>query len=253
MARIRMAARRHAEAVLQLADRDDALDQWRDDLRTAVRVIADPAVNRVLRSPMIPLAERDQLVHRLLDNQVSAQVVNLVRLLTRRATLAALPAIADEYQRLLNVRRGIVSAVVTSAAPMTVHEDAAVRRRVAGMTGTTVEVVMAVDPALIGGLTVRIGDRLIDASVRAAIGLDALGLFHVDLASANAGARVELPISVTGVLCVADTNGDGDFEVGAGMFLDVSLNIYAYYSFTLFGNVDFHMIHLKKALTEKKW
>jgi len=73
---------------------------------------------------------------------------------------------AAEYQRLLNNRRGIVSALVTSAMPLTKDEDAAIRARVAQLTGATVDVQTAVDPALIGGLTVKIGDRLIDASVR---------------------------------------------------------------------------------------
>ena len=166
MARGGTAARRYAEAAFQLADRDDALDGWREDLRTAVGLVNHSATARVLTSPMIALAEREALVERLLEGKVSVAVLNLVRLLTRRATLSALPAIADEYQRLLNLRRGIVSAIVTSAAALTASEDAAIRDRVAAMTGTAVDVQTAVDPALIGGLTVRIGDRLIDASVR---------------------------------------------------------------------------------------
>jgi F-type H+-transporting ATPase subunit delta len=93
-------------------------------------------------------------------------VFNLVRLLLQRGRLDLVGPIAGEYHRLLNVRRGIVSAVVTSATPLTADEDAAIRGRVAALTGTTVDVTTAVDPTLIGGLTVRIGDRLIDASVR---------------------------------------------------------------------------------------
>ena len=96
----------------------------------------------------------------------SPPALNLVRLLARRGNLALLASVATEYQRLLNAKRGVVSAIVTSASPLTKDEDAAIRTRVAQMTGTTVDVQTAVDPALIGGLTVRIGDRLIDASVR---------------------------------------------------------------------------------------
>ena len=166
MARAGVAARRYADAAFQLADRDNALDQWRDHLRTAVQLIVDPAVERVLTSPMIPLAERDALVERMLKKRVSGAVLALVRLLIRRGGLSALPAIADEYQRLLNIRQGVVSAVVTSATSLTPDEDAAMRERVTAMAGATVDVRMAVDPALIGGLTVRIGDRLVDASVR---------------------------------------------------------------------------------------
>ena len=139
MARAGTAARRYAEAVFELADRDKALDRWRDDLRTGVVLVGDPQVERVThRNPMVALTEREALVERLLAKRVSPAVLNLVRLLTRRSTLSLLPAIANEYQRLLNLRRGIVSAIVTSATALTKDEDTAIRARVAKMTGATV-------------------------------------------------------------------------------------------------------------------
>jgi len=115
---------------------------------------------------MVPLAQREDLVGRLLEKRLSKPAWNLVRLLVQRSNLELVGAISTEYQRLLNQKRGVVSALVTSATPLTADEDTAIRQRVAQMTGTTVDVRTAVDPELIGGLTVRIGDRLIDASVK---------------------------------------------------------------------------------------
>jgi F-type H+-transporting ATPase subunit delta len=159
-------ARRYAEAVFQLAERDNALDRWRDDLRLAAEIAADPQVERIVASPRIPMAQREELVASLLRDRLSAPAFNLVRILVQRSNLELVGAIAGEYQRLLNRKRGVVSAIVTSATPLTSDEDAAIRARVAQLTGTTVDVTTAVDASLIGGLTVRIGDRLIDASVR---------------------------------------------------------------------------------------
>ena len=166
MARGGSAARRYAEAAFQLAERDNALDRWRDDLAFAAQVAADPRVARSVGSPMVPLAERERMLEELLGAHVSRPAFNLVRLLVQRRNLELVAGVSSEYQRLLNRRRGIVSALVTSATPLTGDEDAAVRARVAQITGTTVDVATAVDPSLIGGLTIRIGDRLIDASVR---------------------------------------------------------------------------------------
>ncbi len=166
MARGGSAARRYAEAVFQLAERDNTLDRWRDDLRFGADVTADERVARIVNSPMRPLAERERLIDELLGGRLSKPAFNLVRLLVQRKNLGLLGPIASEFQRLLNEKRGIVSAVVTSALPLTNDEDQAIRARVAALTGTTVDVQTAVDPALIGGLTVKIGDRLIDASVR---------------------------------------------------------------------------------------
>lgn len=166
MARGGSAARRYAEAVFQLAGRDNSLERWGDDLRLAADVTADDRVARIVNSPMRPLAERERLIEELLGNRLSKPAFNLVRLLVRRKNLELLGPIAAEFQRLLNQKLGIVSALVTSALPLTGEEDKAIRARVAQLTGTQVDVQTAVDPALIGGLTVKIGDRLIDASVR---------------------------------------------------------------------------------------
>jgi F-type H+-transporting ATPase subunit delta len=166
MARRGSAARRYAEAVFQLAERDNALDRWHEDLRLAAEITSDERVARVMDSPMVPLTEREQLVERLLGGRLAKPALNLVRMLVQRGNLELLVPVAEEFQRLLNQKRGIVTALVTSALPLTPDEDQAVRARVAQLTGTTVDVRTAVDPELIGGLTVRIGDRLIDASVR---------------------------------------------------------------------------------------
>lgn len=166
MARPTAAGRRYAEAAFELATRDGALDGWAEGLALAARFATDDGVVRVVDNPSIPHADRLAAVARLLEGRVTPGVLNLARLLARRGRFETLPAIAAEYTRLLNRQRGIVEAVVTSAQPLTTEETAAIRARVEAMTGTSVELRSAVDPALIGGLTVRVGDQLHDASVR---------------------------------------------------------------------------------------
>jgi F-type H+-transporting ATPase subunit delta len=166
MARPSTAARRYAEAAFELATRDGTLDAWRDDLDLAARLVGDEQVVSIVGSPARPIAERRALLERLLGGRVAQPVANLARLLTERGRVDLLPAVATEYRRLLNRRRGVVEAVVTSAAPLSADEAAAVRRRVEAMSGAAVELSAVVDESLIGGLTIRVGDRLLDASVR---------------------------------------------------------------------------------------
>jgi len=166
MARRTTAARRYAEAVFELAERDDTFDDWQDDLVTAAELVSDERVMRVVDNPARPLAERTEVISTLLGGRVGQTAQNLVMLLVQRGRLDVLPAVAAEYRRLLNRRRGVVTAVVTSAAPLTDDEQVEVRTRVEAMTGATVELETVIDGSLIGGLTVRVGDRLLDASVR---------------------------------------------------------------------------------------
>lgn len=166
MARPTAAGRRYAEAAFELATRDGALDGWGEGLALAARFAADDSVVHVVDNPSIPHADRLAAVARLLEGRVVPGVLNLARLLARRGRFETLPAIAGEYSRLLNRRRGIVEAVVTSAMPLTDEETSALRARIEGMTGAAVDLRAEVDEALIGGLTVRVGDQLLDASVR---------------------------------------------------------------------------------------
>jgi F-type H+-transporting ATPase subunit delta len=166
MSRPTTAGRRYAEAAFQLATRDDALDAWSAGIELAARFAADEGVLHVVDNPSIAHAARRAVTDKLLEGRVPGGVLNLARLLTQRGRFGSLPAIAAEFNRLRNRRNGIVEAVVTSAAPLSATEKDAVGDRVRAMTGSKVALRTEVDPGLIGGLTVRIGDQLLDASVR---------------------------------------------------------------------------------------
>jgi F-type H+-transporting ATPase subunit delta len=166
MARPTTAARRYAEAAFELARRDGTLDRWQADLRLTAEVAANPDAARVVDNPAIPITSRRDVVTRLLGPRISPQALNLTLLLAQRGRFSTAPAVAAEYKRLLDRERDVVTATVASAVPLEPAELEAIAARVREMTGSRAEVAAVVDPALIGGLTVRIGDRLIDASVR---------------------------------------------------------------------------------------
>jgi F-type H+-transporting ATPase subunit delta len=166
MARPTTAARRFAEAAFELAARDDTHDRWAEDLRLASELTVDERVAAVVDNPAIPLVARERVLQRLLAKRISRPAFNLVRLLTHRARLELLPLISAEYQRLLDRERGVVAATVTSAAPLSSEQLTAVGHRVEEITSASVSLTANVDPGLIGGLTVQVGDRLIDGSVK---------------------------------------------------------------------------------------
>ena len=166
MARVSSAARRYAEAAFQLAERDETLDAWAEGLALAAELLSDERVLRIVDSPARPYRERLELIERLLADRVPEGVVKLAALLAQKGRIERLPAVAAEYRRLLDRRRGVVVARVTSATPLTADETDRVRDWATRFTGQTVDLRAGVDEGLIGGLTVRVGDTLLDASVR---------------------------------------------------------------------------------------
>lgn len=160
------AARRYAEAAFQVALADDALDTWNEDLAFASSVLGMPDVEQVVDNPAVPLTQRTALVARLLEARVQPGALRLVDLIVSRGRASSLPRVSEEYKRLLNTHRGIVMATVTSAVPLTGDEAAAIRARVEAMAGARVDLQASVNPALIGGVTIQVGDQLLDASIR---------------------------------------------------------------------------------------
>jgi F-type H+-transporting ATPase subunit delta len=160
------AGRRYAEAAFQLASRDGAVDAWQRDLALAAGLARDERVARAVDSPAVPFGKRRKAVEQLLAKPVLSGVRNLALLLAERGRFAILPSVAAEYDALVRESRGIVAATVTTPAPLSEKELAAVRARVEQLAGANVELTTTTDPRLLGGLTVRIGDDLIDASVQ---------------------------------------------------------------------------------------
>ena len=164
MAKRDSAPRRYAEAAFQLADRDGSIETWRRELEQAAAA-TDGQLMAVLANPALPLDQRLQAADRVLAD-LSQSVRNTVLLLVRRGRIEQLPRVVAEFVRLDERRRGITHATATSAAPLTDLEVKALTARLEQMTGGRIALTTDIDEGLLGGLVVRVGDRLIDGSVR---------------------------------------------------------------------------------------
>ena len=166
MALARSTARRYAEAAFEIAERDDSMETWLAAFVIAEERLVSPEVMRLLSNPSVPVVSRTEALVRIVGDDVSGPQRNLLALMVRRGRFDLLPGVIREFTRLYRLREGIVEATVTSAAALDAAEVEALQARLETVTGSHIELQQAVDPDLLGGIQVRVGDQLIDGSVR---------------------------------------------------------------------------------------
>ncbi|MEX1072842.1 MAG: ATP synthase F1 subunit delta [Chloroflexota bacterium] len=160
------AARRYAEAAFETGRADGTLDAWERDMAAIGATMRHPLLRRLVQHPAVPFVEKERVLREVLGEGVAPAAVNLVLLMVRRGRPGAIEPMIVRFGELLRRERGISLAHVRSALPLDDEQRAAIATRLQALTGDRVEIDESVDPGLIGGIAVRIGDRLYDASVR---------------------------------------------------------------------------------------
>ena len=166
MARRVTAARRYAEAAFEIGRDDRTLDAWERDLATIGETMRHAELRRLLQHPAIPFAEKERVLRAVLGLGVAPPAVNLLLLMVRRGRPGAVEPMIARFSELLRRQRGVALAQVRTALPLDDGQRADVAARLRAITGSQIEMDETVDPDLIGGIAVRIGDQLYDASVR---------------------------------------------------------------------------------------
>ncbi len=161
----RAAARRHAQAAFQIALERKELEVWRGDLERLFEVVREPLLLAFLESPRIHFDEKTRILRQGLEG-LNPLVINLALLLVSRGRLGLLADIVLEYGRLVDEHRGIAHAEVASAVPLEPEEKDKLVRRLGELVGREIVLTTTVDPSIIGGLMARVGDKLIDGSIR---------------------------------------------------------------------------------------
>ena len=162
-----VAGRRYALAVLAFVEEDpSSADAWSAAAEGLAALTDRPAYVGALQGDGLTDEGFQSIVRRVVPD-IGERQMNLLRLLRRKGRLALGPSIASYVRELLDERSGVVRAQVRTAVEIDDERRQWFRDRIAERTGRTVVLEAEVDPELIGGAVIRIGDRLIDGSARA--------------------------------------------------------------------------------------
>lgn len=165
-------ARNYAEALLAVALPDNAVERYGDLLDALGGVVdSDPLVKGVLMSPRVTKQAKQDLVAKALKGLAPESFVRFLQAVVRRGRQDGFSAMAQAYRNLADRHFNRVHASVVTARPSDEALEKAIAERLTKAMGKTVLPHFRTDPALIGGVVVRVGDRVFDGSIRRRIQL----------------------------------------------------------------------------------
>ena len=167
MAELVTVARPYAQAAFSLAKDGNALPVWAEMLRLASAVSTNPTVRAALDSPKLSAGDKEALFLSICGDQLTAEGRSFMRVLVESERIGLLPEIREIYDTLKDDADGVARAHIASAFPVTDAELAALTASLEKRFGKKIEATVTVDPELIGGATIVVGDTVIDGSVRA--------------------------------------------------------------------------------------
>ena len=159
-------ARPYAQAVFETASEESKLSEWSEMLGLLDSVVSDAQMQTVLTNPKLDAASLTDFVLGVCGESLNETGSNLVKVLADARRLAIIPEINNLFEQLRAEAEGVIEVTVTSAYELAADQQAAISEAMAKRLGRKVEITSDIDDSLIGGVVIRAGDSVIDASVK---------------------------------------------------------------------------------------
>jgi F-type H+-transporting ATPase subunit delta len=157
----------YAQALLELADARQLTTQVAEDVQGVAQMIEqDPTFRQYMNDPSVARSERSQTLENVFGSRVPSILSSFLKLLDVRGKLGSFPAIAKAFKELMDKRSGNIEVEITVPQALNDHELHDVRNQISHKLGKNASVTQKVDESIIGGMVLRIGDSLIDGSVK---------------------------------------------------------------------------------------
>jgi F-type H+-transporting ATPase subunit delta len=158
--------RRYAAAIFGIAKKQNTVDRTLEDVQEIARVFSNRKLLYLLNEPKVPVQRKETAIRQALAPKVLPTSLNLALLVVQRELVEAMPNIARELEQLVLNYKNQAVAEVTTAMPMDDQQQNQVRQALEQRTGKTILMQTKVSPDILGGVVARVGDQIIDASVR---------------------------------------------------------------------------------------
>jgi F-type H+-transporting ATPase subunit delta len=166
MAELATIARPYAEAVFRLAKEKNGLPAWSDALALVVTIYQDPQMQAAMANPKVTPADIERVMLATCGERIDGVARNFIQLLVHNRRLGVLPEIRSLFEKLKLEDEGKLDAKISSAFPLDEAQKASVVTLLSSRFKRRIDATVTVEPDLIGGIKVEVGDKVWDASVR---------------------------------------------------------------------------------------
>lgn len=159
-------ALKYAQAIYELANEQGIAQQTQEQLQLVTITVAEhDDLSMLMYSPLVPATAKKDTLVKIFGEDLTLNVRNFLLLLIDKRRETILPAIVVEYRKLMNQANNILEALVTTAKPLTDEQNQALAQKLSAITKKNMILTHHIDQSIIGGVIIRIGDKLIDGSV----------------------------------------------------------------------------------------
>jgi F-type H+-transporting ATPase subunit delta len=165
MAEVAALARPYAEAVYLLAEEKNQADEWSETLEFLNQVTSDKLLKQLADNPKISKEMLEKAMMGICQGQLNDEGLNFVKLLIKNNRLQLVAEITGQYEVKKAEKSGLLDVTVTSAFPMSGDDVKELTTSLSASFGKQVKISVEEDSSLIGGMVIRVGDKVIDGSL----------------------------------------------------------------------------------------
>ncbi len=159
-------ARPYATAIFRLAKEKNALAEWSEQLSLLAAVTTNVEISALIDDPKLSSAELEKVMLSICEGKLNAEAINLVRLMVENNRLTIMSDVAEAFETLKAQDEARLEALLTAAEKPSDEQVQMLVKQLESRFGKKIEAQVEIDPELIGGIKIVVGDTVIDASVR---------------------------------------------------------------------------------------
>jgi F-type H+-transporting ATPase subunit delta len=163
----KLVAKIYAQALFDVAIESNMLDKFNEELNFINETFVQyPDLYTLYKTPRIDTDDKKEIIARIFQNGISKEVLNFSKILLDKGRASSFEDIVKEYKRFVNAHNNIIEAVAITAIPMQDMEKVALENKLSNLTGKVVRLENKIDNSILGGILVRIGDKVIDGTIQ---------------------------------------------------------------------------------------